>query len=446
MRLTVLLCIIVTINILCYGQETRYFENKLRISNTYVKDSLRCIDFQTLPEKDVKNTTKIKTASPLITRLWNIALADIESNIVENDGNSYFGAGRSFGMIVYTRDISFAGILGLNKLYPEIMFQSLKFTRDVRLKLGFHVSRGHAARTINADWREDSIPENSFLKKFNTNSYTRRTDDVIWLWAIRDLFENNEHIADWEWLYDTAKKCFALFYDPFYDSSDGLYKGQATFIDVHFENVKTTGYPQSYSIDDCVSIKSLSTNCLYYEGLKTMAVVCGKLNKSTEKEEWERRANNLKNSILENLQFTDGTFSYYKGKDGNKSPRRDALGTALAVITGIVTGDTAIKCIKGYPISWAGIPLFHPFYPSRAVYHNNTSWPFVDTFFLWAQEIALKENFTDLNIALLARTCIGDGSFHEYVNLYTKEPSGSGSQLWSAAAFVNTCIRAGLLN
>ncbi len=429
----------------CSAKKKFEYDSKLLVMDSHsVKDSLRQISISELSSKAPIKEIRLQKALPFTDTLWNVALSDIESNIVETPEGKYFGAGKHFGVSVYTRDISFSGILGLNELYPEIMLNSLKMTRKLRLELGFHVSKDNAIPEIQANWKEDTLNEHLFLQKYHTNSYTRRTDDVVWMWAAKDLFNKNPGIADWKWLYDNGKKCFNQLYKPFYDPADGLYRGQAAFIDIHFINKKTTGYPQEFSMSDCVLIKPLSTNCLYYEGLKTMEYVCHKIGKKKEEENWKNKAESLKFAIRNNLQFKDGTFSYFKNTDGKLEPRRDALGSALVVITGIVKEDDAKKCISDYPVSWAGAPLFNPFYPGKRSYHNNTAWPFVDTFVLWAKEIAENKSYIDQNAALLARTCVKDGTFHEVVNYISKEPKGSGSQLWTAAAFVNVCIRAGL--
>ncbi|MEM6884980.1 MAG: hypothetical protein AAF571_08095 [Verrucomicrobiota bacterium] len=47
-------------------------------------------------------------------------------------------------------------------------------------------------------------------------------------------------------------------------------------------------------------------------------------------------------------------------------------------------------------------------------------------------------------MALAARTCIEDGTFHEVVDTRTGEPFGSGSQLWTAASFLGACRRGGM--
>ena len=91
------------------------------------------------------------------------------------------------------------------------------------------------------------------------------------------------------------------------------------------------------------------------------------------------------------------------------------------------------------------------------------SWPFCDTFFLWGKALADGGDYTDQNAALLGRSLgtafapkkakaeneamwdQGLGSFHEKIPLPSGLIDGSGHQLWSAAAFLNVCIRAGLV-
>ena len=112
----------------------------------------------------------------------------------------------------------------------------------------------------------------------------------------------------------------------------------------------------------------------------------------------------------------------------------------------IVEGEEACAALNNYPVTDAGVPLFFPFFPENNWYHNNSSWPFVDTFFIKALEKSDGENRTALNAALLARTCVDDGTFHEVVDFRDKKVRGSGSQLWSAASFIDTCFRNNLVD
>ncbi len=424
-------------------EKMTYYRPPLILEPTRLHDALGVIELSDLPDPEPSNKMRLKNATPLIERLWRIALSDVESNIVRlPDGSTYFGAGTGFGAQVYTRDISYSGILSLNRLYPGIMRQSLEHTRRVRLRLGFTVSRAHKVDGIEVNWAVEDISEEEFLAKYRTNSYTRRTDDVVWLWCAGNLFERYGSPDDWRWLYETGRECFQRLYDPFFDPEDGLYKGQASFIDIHYEDTKATGYPSEWTISDCVHIKATSTNCLYVKGLEVMGVAARKLGLADEAASWASRARSLKEAIRRELRFEDGTFAYFKDRSGRLEDRRDALGTALAVLLEVVTGEEAVQALRDYPVTDAGVSLFHPFYPVDNWYHNNSSWPFVDTLFLMASEKADGRDRIPLNLALLARVC-RDGTFHEVVDLRNKEVRGSGGQLWTAAAFLGTCMRAG---
>lgn len=422
-----------------------YSEPPLVLTETTISDALGSASLASLPTPEPKCDVRLAPTTPLVERLWRIALSDIEANIVETEGGKYFGAGNSFGATVYTRDISYSGVLGLNRLYPQLMLDSIRHTRNVRYDLKFRVPKEYSIKDIQVPWIEEDKTEGEFVDEWKTNSYTRRTDDVIWLWCTADLLSANEFEQEWEWLYETGSRFFSEFYQPFYDPNDGLYFGQASFVDIHFPGRKTSGYPQDWSIEDCVMIKSLSTNCLYVLGLNAMSQAASRTGRESEAKTWSDRSEALKRSIVRELRSDDGTFTYFKDRNGGLQKRRDALGSALAVLSGVVSGESAKLALEYYPVTDGGVPLFHPFFDEDNRYHNNSSWPFVDTFFIKALEESDGINRTALNAALLARTCIIDGTFHEVTYYPAKEVIGSKSQLWSASAFVDTCLRAGLV-
>ncbi|MDQ8206324.1 hypothetical protein QEH52_02310 [Coraliomargarita sp. SDUM461003] len=265
-----------------------YKQGGLHLSGDSISDALGTLILNDLPDPQPQCSIQLFETTPLMERLWRIALSDIESNIVEAEDGAYFGAGSEFGVRVYTRDIAYSGILGLNRLYPKIMLDSIRQTRKLRSALQFRVSQGHALKSIDAPWMEEAQSESEFLKTWKTNSYTRRTDDVVWLWCCAYLLTQH-NIKQWQWLYETGKHFFQNFYQPFYDPRDGLYHGQASFIDIHFAGKKTTGYPQEWSIDDCVMVKSLSTNCLYLQGLKVMELAATRTGQTAEVSDYRTR-------------------------------------------------------------------------------------------------------------------------------------------------------------
>ncbi len=409
------------------------------------------------PRCQVKLTGEI---TALTKRMWEIALDDVERNQVKHEsGVVYFGAGTRYGDRVYTRDISIAGVLGVNRLYPNEMLSSLKLTREIRAALGYKVSAPHMIKEIDVPWEVIAEVDKDVMAKYKTNSYTRATDDVVWLWAADDLFMLHPEIADWKWMLENGEHFFKVFYGPWFDPSDGLYRGQPLYHDI-----TNSAYPKGMMITDCVLLKAISTNCLYYRGLLAMANACEKCGRpANEKQQWLDRATALKAAIVKVFTKPDGTLAYYKDRYGEIMPNREILGTAFAVIFGIVEGDAAKKVYEGYPETDKGLPLFSPYIPGNSGPHNMASWPFCDTFFLWGKALADGGDYTDQNAALLGRSlgtafapkkkkadnesdwATGLGSFHEKIPLPAGLIDGSGHQLWSAAAFLNVCVRAGLV-
>lgn len=423
-----------------------YNNPPLILTDDSITDALGTTTLDNLPNRKPAKKIKLKKATPIIEKLWDVALSDVESNIVQYNGAKYFGAGRQFGPIVYTRDISISGVLGLNKLYPDIMRSSLEHSRNVRWELGFKTAKDHKIEQINVDWELEGKNTIEFLKNHQTNSYTRRTDDIVWLWCAGDLVEDSKKQEDWLWLYQWGKKFFERFYDPFYDPMDGLYRAQAIFMDIHYGVRNSSAYPQDWSISDCALAKATSTNCAYVRALEVMAQAAKKIGNTKESKHWSERAEKLKQAIRSQLRHPDGTFAYYKDRWGKLTSRREALGTSLAVILGIVKNDEAKKAMAGYPLNDIGVPLFDPFFDdTNIIYHNNTSWPFVNAFFMRALEKANNKSTVAESFALMGRVCKKSSGFLELINYKDKIPTGSASQLWSAAGFVDVCFRAGLL-
>jgi len=438
-----------------------YAQKPLVMTADSVRDANGSFSLAMLPDPQPKCRVRLREdVAPLTERLWKIALDDAEHNIVTSDsGTVYFGAGGQYGLRIYERDIAVSGVLGLNLFYPEVMLSSLKMARKIRKELGYKVSAPHVIPEIDVPWEVIAQVDKEIMAKYRTNSYTRRTDDVAWLWAVDDLFTLHPELADWKWVVENGEYFFKVFYEPWFDKTDGLYRGQPLFHDI-----QSSAYPAGMSIADCVLLKALSTNCLYYRGMQTMAKACEKSGRPvTEKKLWLDRAAALKIAIQKEFTKSDGTLAYYKDRHGKLMLNRSGYATAFAVIFGIIEGDAAKTAYAGFPTPDNGIPLFFPFLEGTegSQWHNQASWPFCDTFFLWGKSIAEGKDYTDYNAALLARS-IGTaikpkkkmedqaeadafGSFHEYVTLPDGLIHGSGRQLWTAAAFLNVCIRAGLL-
>lgn len=159
-----------------------YEHEGVAMDSTTIYDVIDTFGIQALPKVKPRLQLQLQNASSLTDRLFSIALNDIELNIVKFEGKEYFGAGAHFGPMVYTRDIALSGVLGVNDLYPDIILQSLKLTRNLRRELGFTIAKNedYFSEVINAPFQISELSGREFMDAYHTNSYVRRTDDVVW--------------------------------------------------------------------------------------------------------------------------------------------------------------------------------------------------------------------------------------------------------------------------
>ena len=169
-----------------------------------------------------------------------------------------------------------------------------------------------------------------------------------------------------------------------------------------------------------------------------------RLGLSEEAAEWKKRATALRRSFRIRFIRPDGGITYFINKTGFPEQRREILGTAFAVLHGLVEEEEAVEAFKGYPQAWWGVPLFTPFYEDGATYHNNSAWPFANSFFLRAKAYATGIDTLPYELALLVRSCHGD-TFHEWTNAFTCKPSGKSAQLWTIGPFLRAAAQTGKL-
>lgn len=423
-----------------------YHSPSLRFEADRLVDELGTLEVGALPDPPMPVDLRLRDPTPFMERLWRCAISDVRGNQCQRAEGRYFAAGGRGGGwngMVFTRDQGYAGILGLNRLFPAEMREAMATTLAVRLGLGLAVDRDEYIEGL--PFLRHDISHADFLRTHGTNSFVRRTDDVLWLWWADDLFsEHYDTPADWAWVLATGRRCFTELYDPFYDAGTGLYRGQSSFVDIGFN-----GYPESFgalrSLEakrNCLLSRATSTNGLYYKGLSVLAKAAAKIGETDEARSWQERADRLRRAIRSRLIAPDGTPAYFMHPDGHLEQRQHTLATAFSVLHGVLTQEEARRAVEAFPLTWWGAPLIHPFYPNGQFYHNQSSWPFSDAFLLRARERVLGDDETGRELALLARSCRGD-SFHEWIPANTKLPQGQPACLWTAAAFIGRCIQHG---
>jgi len=202
------------------GSRPRFLYDKLPLSLTAnsVTDSQRTLLLDQVEDAHLAVACRLKSyATPLTQRLFCCAVHSFEQNVYDKDPlGVYLTAGTVWGARKYTRDVSYSGILGANVLFPSLMLSSLKNFVKTREELGWRVPIGWDAPSpelAKVGWVVEPIDKNTYLDKYHVDPYTHKTDDVVWLWCMHDLFHRNRVIADWQWMYEAGKRQFESTYD-----------------------------------------------------------------------------------------------------------------------------------------------------------------------------------------------------------------------------------------
>jgi hypothetical protein len=406
-----------------------------------------------IPERYPVLPLKLNGTTPLIEKLFRGALFDVESNIVYNDDWRYLAAGKrgtGWRGVIFVRDVTFSGLLGLHDFYPYVMRDAYAYMRDRMLVAGRKNPACHKIEGYDDEIVAQTHDEFKTMG-FNTPPFARWTDGMNTVWGMWDLLQKmqagEKEIRE---VYNFAKHIYEWLFVPLYDPADGLYRGQPSFVDIGLN-----GYPESFGrnlprrsetdspgiYNRALQIKATSTNCIHVLAFNALSEMAQSLGMAEDAQNWKQKRDTLIETIRNELRFKNGTFSYFKHENGELEPRQHALGTAFAILSDTVKGEDAAEAIRDYPITDKGVPLHSPFYDNKQTYHNNSSWPFVDAFFLWAREKALNVDESARHFALLA-SVYKDGSFHEVTNHLTNEISGY-AQLWTAAPFLGRCKRSG---
>ena len=432
--------------------------------------------FHPLPKFSQRLSLQMRTELPSgLQKAWQLAVFEAESNIKPCPyGGEYFTAGGRGGWydMLFGQDTVACGLLAFNRLYPEVMKNQIRSYVLARLNIGFMCPEGWELEKCDRAiplhmnvWQPDS---REFCNRYHMSPALNRTgQDVGWLWTAGDLFDVSGDRMDWAWLYGMGTIFFDYFYKPFYDEEDGLYFGQASFIDVGWNGYPFAlqGLTKQAERNRAVQIKTPSVNALYVRGMDVMAHAAQLLGRSREAAQWQEKADALRKAIRDHLRLPDGTFAYFKYPDGTLESRREALGAAYCILADVVSGEDAVKALAedALQFSDAGVSLFYPFYEENpGIYHNRAAWPFASTFYYMAKEKVTGESCLEADARQLVGAIVipqklnanaqgspedyQTGSFMEYVAFREQEPRGTAAQSYTISAFMNLCIRNGWLS
>lgn len=291
-------------------------------------------------------------------------------------------------------------------------------------------------------------------------------DCIIWVWGAWKLYL---YTGDTQFLrkaYEAAVNSIELFEQTELDKSDGLFRGAACYGD------GVSAYPDIYAApgdsaimafakecrDKCagtgegIPMKTLSTNCLYYNAYVIADLMAVELGKEAR---YESKAKNIKQAI--NSLFWNESKGYYNyiidpfgGCDSF-----EGLGNSFAILAGIAEAEKTQSILNNAPLTKNGIACLEPSfsrYKGGFGRHCGTVWPHVQGF--WADAAAKNGRF-DLAMNEFKRMtdfAVRDGFFAEiyhpesgeiYGGLQECEKSGicewesEKKQTWSATAYLH---------
>lgn len=396
---------------------------------------------RTVRERDAWPT--LRSGHDLFDALYALAVDEMRENSVAairdgsfNNGGAIdcppegcFETGRLWNY-VWTRDTAYAVHLGLAAMDPLRARNSLLFKLSAR--------RGGASPQIVQDTGTGG-------------SYPVSTDRVVWALGASEMLKHLDG-ADRARFLDAAYPAMVNTAEHdrrvVFDAGDGLYRGEHSFLDWREQS-----YP-GWTATDPVHIamsRSLSTNVLHFAMLDLLATLAAERNDAAASTRYRAWADALRDAIRRRFWLADdGQFSAFTTTELDPSPVRrwDALGSALAVLTGVATDEQARQAVARYPHAGRGLPVLWPQQQFTAIYHNRASWPFVTAYWLRAAARVRNDASVDWNVSSMVRAAALNLSNMENFEFATGRPrvedgmySGpvvnSQRQLWSVAGYLS---------
>nr|WP_315395109.1 esterase [uncultured Duganella sp.] len=329
----------------------------------------------------------VRTASLAFDALFALAGAELTLDAVDQIRDDSYNGGAPIPCecfetgelwhYVWTRDLSYAASLGLGMLEPLRVRNSLAFKlsgyRD-GVTPGAHVAGGADGLQIIQDTGSGG-------------SWPVSTDRVSWAFgadeALKALAPDQRRA-----FAATALRALTNTLEndrvAVYDSADGLYGGEQSFLDWR---------EQSYAawipgdLASMATSKALSTNAGHYKALSLASQLAAEQGDKALADKYAGWATDLKQAI--NRRFWQPDTGMYSSLtaghfDGAPLYKYDWLGQSLAIVTGIADERQALSILARYPHGPLGAPVIHPQQPGVAVYHNRAIWPFVTAYGLRA--------------------------------------------------------------
>ncbi len=395
----------------------------------------------------------LRTNNIMFDAVFALALDEVVENSVSNinDGGFNNGAnvpcecfetGRKW-KYVWTRDTSYAVNLALAMVNPSRSKNSLSFKISNK-------------KSIVGGGNKQIIQDTG-----SGGSWPISTDRVVWALGAYETLkyldgtERTQFLSD---AYEAIKNTAEADRVAIYDSIDGLYTGEQSFLDWREQT-----YP-FWTANDTVHLgmsKTLSTNVLHYILLDVGSKLATEKGDNTTADKFNTWKNDLKTAISLNFYLNDeNLFAAMKTTYlSNAAIKKfDLLGQSLAVISGVASDIESENCVSHYPLTDAGPAVIWPQEPSTRVYHNRAIWPFVTAYALRAakkvENDAAYNNavfslyrgsaFNLSNMENFEFTTLANNYYDSRKDYSNRDLTGpvvnSQRQLWSVAGYISMVV------
>ncbi|MFI8992584.1 MGH1-like glycoside hydrolase domain-containing protein [Streptomyces sp. NPDC053542] len=385
--------------------------------------------------KEAPGKPTLRSGSVLLDGLYAMAHDDAELNKTDrltdgsyNDGKPIDCPGGCYqtGKLwtyVWTRDVAYSADLGLTTADPERM----------RNTLAFKLSE-----------RRDGSGDTQIIQDTGTGgSYPSSTDRVVWALGASEIINwlpDGERQAFADKAYEAIRNTIEHDRKVVFDQGDGLYLGEHSFLDWREQSYA------DWTKDDVATIatsRSLSTNVTHWAAIDAASRLAADAGDKTAAAKYRGWADDLMQAVREKFWLPEkGQFSQMLSTEKDNSPvnRYDALGTSLAVLTGVATPEQAKQAVANYPQTAYGPSVLWPQQQGVPSYHNNAVWPFVTAYMMRAA----ARTGNDAVATQQARSLVRGGALFatnkENINILdgsTKTVLNSDRQLWSVAGMMS---------
>ena len=390
----------------------------------------------------------VATGNPTFDALFAMAVDDARLDSVEEITDGQYNHGKPIPChcfatgakwpYVWTRDLSYALDLGLAGYAPDRAVAALTFKTGA-LRPGVP--------------RPPELPADSLQIVQDTGSggsWPVSTDRTAWaLGAERTLanLQGPDRAAFARTALAALTGTLEADRVAAYDSRDGLYGGEQSFLDWREQT-----YP-AWIVDDLASMaemKALSTNVLQYSAQRLAARLAREADDRTAATRYDGWADALRPAIAR--AFWDdkaGLFATLLTADPHPArvAKYDLLGNDLAILSGIASPAQATRVLSRYPFAPFGPPVVWPQAPDTFVYHNRAQWPFVTAYTLRAAAETRHVAAADRSLDALMRGSalhLSNMENLEWLTGRSKFDDGpeinSARQLWSVGGYLGAVI------